>query len=450
MFNIENHTIMIRSLLMTIACLPLAASAQQQQSTWSLSKCIDYALEHNISIRQQANSVAQQQVQLSDSKANHLPTVDASAGQNFSFGRGLTAQNTYENTNTSNTSFSLSASVPLFAGNKIVNSVKLAQLNLDASLADFEKMRDDIRSQVAKAYVQILYDTEISNVAKRQIAIDSLQVYRLQRMLDAGKASHAEVAQQQATLAQSRLTAVTANNNLRLSILSLTQLLELPSPNGFSVSIPDTSALDFTNALPSPDAVYAEALGIKPQIRAEQLRLDGTEYNIKIARGDYLPTLSLSGGLGTNYYKTSGFDADGFGKQLKNNFSQYVGVNLSIPVFNHFATRNKIRQAKLERQNQQLQLDAQKKSLYQEIQHAYYAALASQAKAVSCTQSVNSNQTAFDLVKAKYENGKATITEFNEQKNRLLSAESDLVQAKYENMYQMALLNFYRGEKLNF
>ena len=168
---------MIRSLLMTIACLPLAAYAQQ--SAWSLSKCIDYALEHNISIRQQANSVAQQQVQLSDSKGNHLPTVDASAGQNFSFGRGLTAQNTYENTNTSSTSFSISASVPLFAGNKIVNSVKLAQLNLDASVADLEKMRNDIRSQVAKAYVQILYDTEISNVAKRQIAIDSLQVYRL-------------------------------------------------------------------------------------------------------------------------------------------------------------------------------------------------------------------------------------------------------------------------------
>ena len=202
----------------------------QEAKQWTLQECIQYALDHNIQVKQQQNTTRQQKIQLDDNKGNHLPTVDASIGQNFSFGRGLTAQNTYENTNTSNTSFQLGASVPLFVGGKIVNAVKLSQLNLDASLADLERAQDDIRTQVAKAYVQILYDMEVSDVAKRQIAIDSMQVYRLERMMEVGKASQAEVSQQKATLAQSRLTATNADNNYRLSLLALSQLLELPTP----------------------------------------------------------------------------------------------------------------------------------------------------------------------------------------------------------------------------
>ena len=143
----------------------MAAYAQTATDTpWTLEKCIDYALEHNITVRQQQNTARQQQIQLDDNRGNHLPTVDASLGQNFSFGRGLTAQNTYENTNTSSTSFSIGASVPIFSGNKIVNSVKLAQLNLDASLADLDKAREDISMQVAKSYFQILYDIEVAYV----------------------------------------------------------------------------------------------------------------------------------------------------------------------------------------------------------------------------------------------------------------------------------------------
>lgn len=442
---------MKKTALLLLMALPVLAQAQP----WNLKKCIDYALEHNITIRQQQNLAEQQKVQLDDSRGNHMPTVDASLSQNFSFGRGLTAQNTYENTNTSNSSMSLGVSLPIFAGNKIVNSVKLAQLNLDASLADLDKARDDIRTQVAKAYVQILYDTEIAAVSHRQIEIDSAQVVRLQRMFEAGKASAVEVAQQQAQLAKSRLTATTADNSRSLSVLALSQLLELPTPEGFDIAIPDTSMLTTPPAggqggLLSPDMIYAEALGIKPQIKAEQLRLAGTGYSIKIARGDYLPTLSLSGGVGTNYYKTSGFDADGFATQLKNNFSQYVGINLSIPIFNHFSTRNKIRQAKIDRNNRQLRLDAEKKALYNEIQQVYYSAVASMTKWNCSSEAVVAGNAAFELAKAKYENGKATMTEFNEQKNNFLQAMSDLVQAKYEYLYQTALLDFYRGHELDF
>lgn len=434
-----------------VILVPLDILAQDKQ--WSLRECCDYAVEHNIGIKQQQNQCRQQEIQLSTAKNARLPEVSGSVGQNFSFGRGLTMDNTYTNTNTSSTSLQLGASVPLFTGFEIPNQIKLNKLNLEAATADLEKAKNDIRMEVAKAYVQILYDMEIADVAHRQIAIDSAQVARLQAFVENGKASGAELSQQKATLASSKLTATQADNNLRMAILTLTQLLELPSPEGFSVVRPSLENLDnlvnLGNQM-SPDQIYAEAIGVKPEILAQQLKLKGTAHSIKIAQAGNYPTLSLSGGLGTNYYTTSGFKSDSFGKQLENNFSQYIGLNLSVPIFNRFSTRNRIRSARVDQETQQLQLDNTKKTLYKEIQQVYYNALNAQTKTQSSAEAVNSSKDAFELVQAKYENGKATITEFNEAKNNYMKSESDLVQARYENLYQHALLEFYRGKQLNF
>ena len=424
-----------------------------QEKQWSLRECCDYAVEHNISIKQQENQCRKQELQLSTSKNSRLPDLSASMGQNFSFGRGLTADNTYTNTNTSNTSLSLSTSVPLFTGFQIPNQIKLDKLNLEAATADLEKAKNDIRMQVAEAYVQILYDMEIAEVANRQVEIDSAQVTRLQAFVNNGKASEAELSQQKATLANSKLTATQAENNTRLAILNLTQLLELPTPEGFSIVRPGLTELAERaglDMLVTPDQIYAEALGVKPEIVSQQLKLKGSEHSIKIAQAANYPSLSLSGGLGTNYYTTSGFQSDAFGKQLKNNFSQYIGLNLNIPIFNRFQTRNNIRSARIDLANQQLQLDNTKKTLYKEIQQVYYNALNAQQKEQSSADAVQSSKDAFQLMQAKYENGKATITEFNESKNNYLKSESDLVQARYENLYQHALIDFYRGKELNF
>ena len=438
-----------------VFCLVCAATLSQsslaQTKRWSLRECCDYAIEHNISIKQQQNQCRQQEVQLSTARNSRLPDLSASASQNFSFGRGLTAANTYSNTNTSSTSFQLGTSVPLFTGFQIPNQIKMNQLNLEAATADLEKAKNDIRLQVAQAYVQILYDMEIGDVARRQVTIDSMQVVRLQALVDNGKAAEATLSQQKATLANSHLTATQADNNTRLAILALTQLLELPTPEDFGIVRPDLSTIsDGSLAALSPDAIYAEALGLKPEIAAQQLRLQAYNRNIKIAQAGYYPTLSLSGGLGTNYYTTSGFTSDSFGEQLKNNFSQYIGLNLSIPIFNRFQTRNNVRTARISLENQQLQLDNTKKTLYKEIQQVYCNALNAQTKAQSSQEALASSLDAFKLMQAKYENGKATITEFNESKNNYLKSESDLVQARYELLYQQALIEFYRGRDLNF
>ena len=428
----------------------LSQPTMAQSKQWTLRECCDYAVTHNITIKQRQNQCRQQELQLSTAKNQRLPDLSGSVGQNFSFGRGLTADNTYSNTNTSSTSFSLGTSVPLFTGFQIPNQIKLNQLNLEAATADLEKAKDDIRMQVAQAYVQILYNIEIADVAHRQVAIDSMQVARLQALVDNGKASGAELSQQQASLANSRFTAIQADNNQRLAVLTLTQLLELPTPDGFAVVQPETSAISNLSDIPSPDVIYADALGMKPEVIAQQLRLRATDHNIKIAQAGYMPTLSLSGGLGSNFYTTSKFESDPFGTQLKNNFSQYIGLNLNIPIFNRFQTRNNVRNARIEQENQQLALDNTKKTLYKEIQQVYYNTLNARQKERSSEETVRSSNDAFTLMLAKYENGKANITEFNEAKNVYLKAESDRVQAQYELLYQHALINFYQGRELSF
>ena len=428
---------------------PMGLSAQSHE--WSLRECCDYAVSHNIGIRQKANVERQQDIQLSTALNSRLPNVNMSAGETFSFGRAQTLDGTYSNRNTNNTSFSLGTSVPLFTGFRIPNQIKLNQLNLDAATQDLEKARNDIRMQVAKAYVQILYDMEMADVAHRQITIDSAQVARLQAFVQNGKASQAELSQQQATLAKSHLTATQADNSCQLSLLTLSQLLELQAPDGFAIVRPDlTDTPDGSSLGLSPEAIYAEALAFKPEIQAEQLRLQGSERSVKIAQSDLYPSLSFNAGLQTNYYKTNGMSADPFFTQMKNNFAQYLGVSLNYTLFNRLATRNSIRRARIDRENQQLVLENTKKSLYKEIQQAYYNARAALAKQHSSKAAALSSKDAFELMQAKYENGKANITEFDEAKNRYLNAESDYVQARYEYLYQTALLDFYRGKELNF
>ena len=432
--------------------LLLLISTPSFAKQWTLPECINYAIEHNISLKQRENTRRQNELNLNTAKNSRLPDANAGISENLGFGRSLGMDNTYSKNNTSNTSFQISTSVPLLTGNRIPNTIKFNQLNLEASTADLEKARNDIRTQIAQQYIQIVYDSEILAVAKRQIGIDSLQCYRLEEMEKNGKATPTEVLQQKATMEQSRLTATQAENTYRLDILALTQLLELPSPEGFSIVTPTLPSNSGNLININPEIIYQEAIAVKPEVQAEQLRLKASDANILIAKSAKYPTLSFSAGLGTNYYKTlnGNYKQDSFGSQLKNNFSQNLGLQLNVPIFNRFATRNSIKSASIDKENQQLALDNVKKSLYKEIQQVYYNTIAAEAKYKSSLQAEVTSKDAFNLTQSKYENGKATITEFNESRNNLMKAESDLIQARYQLIYQKALIDFYRGKELKF
>lgn len=417
---------------------------------WSLTDCIDHALKNSIKVKQREITVAQREVELNTAENKWLPGVSGSASENFSFGRGLTEDNIYTTgSNTTSTRFSVGADMTLFQGLDGVNGRKLGKLNLAAAMEDLEKAQDDIRVAVAQAYVQILYNQELLMVAENQVKVDEQLFERMKVMRETGKASAAEVAAQQSTLAQARLKATQASNNLKLSILELSQLLELPSPEGFGIITPAESSLDI-QLLPLPEDIYAQAVEEKAVITAEQVRLEAAEVSIKKAQSAYYPSLSLNGGVSTDYFTNTAYESDPFGKQLKKNFSPYVGLSLRVPIFNKMVTRNNVRNAKLSYNNQQLQLESVKKTLYKEIQQAYYNAVAAQSQLTSSKEAAESASHSFNLTKEKYENGKSSITDYNESKNRYLEAESNYLQARYKCVFQTKLLDFYRGVELSF
>lgn len=433
----------MKAITVTLAALSLAATARAEQG-WTLDKCIEYAIENNIQVRQSDLAAKNRDIEYNTARNNRLPGVSAGASQGWSFGRSITADNTYANTNTASTSFNIGTDVTLFAGRRITNNIQLAELSLEAAKSDLERIKDDVRVQVAQSFIQIVYNRSILDVARNQVSIDSMQVERLTALASIGKASNAEVASQKATLAQSRLSVTQAENNLSLSILTLTQLLELPSPEGFEIVAPGTDDIEFT-VPDNPESIYAQALDIKPSIKTEEIRLEQASKNIDIAKAGFYPSLSLSAGAGSSYYTSSKFQSDSFGKQMKNNFGQNIGLSLNIPIFSRYNNRNNVRSAQLTRMNQEMQLDNVKKNLYKEIQQAYYNAVASKSRYESSQEVETSARESFELVQAKYEGGKAGITEFNESKNRLVTAEADVLKYRYEYLFNIALLEFYRN-----
>lgn len=408
---------------------------------WTLKECTQWALEHNLTVVGQKLQAENRNVERNTAEMSWLPSLNGQVSENMSFGRGLGGNNTYEYGNSATTGFSVGSSMTLFDGLATPNRIKLARINLDAATEDLEKAQDDIRVAVAKAYVQVLYNLEIEDVARHQVSIDSLQVERLSGMMGVGKSSKAQLSQQKASLAQSKVTLVQAQNNVRAAVLDLAQLLELPSWDGFSVVriSPDAPS---GIALGHPDDIYADAVMDRPSIKAEELRLQGTERSIEIAKSGYYPSLSLSAGLGTNYY--SSFGTAGFWDQLGANFSQYVGLSLNIPIFNKFQVRNQVRSAKIQQEAQKTQLRRVQQSLYKEIYQAWNGAVAAQAKYDASIEASAAAQDAFSLVEARYEAGAATITEFSDARNRMMKAQSDLVQASCEYLFQTALVGFYR------
>ena len=436
---------MRKSIILLLALVQLQGAAQTK--VWTLRDCIDHALEHNINVRQSALNVQQKEIDLNTAQGRRLPGVSASGSDSLSFGRGLTADNTYTNSNTSSTSFNLGMDVPVFQGLQISTGIRMGRLDLEAAMADLDKAKDDVRVAVAQAYVQILYSQELLKVAVSQEEHDKMLLFRMEEMKEVGKASSSDVAAQQATLAQSTVSRTQAEANLNIAVLDLTQLLELPSPEGFVIAVPGSE--DYaTDLLMEPDAIYAQAVGIKPAVLSAELALHRADLAIKSAKGAYMPSLSLSAGLGTNYYTSSKMDYGTFFDQMSNNFSQYVGLSLNIPIFTRFSTRNNLRTAKLNRINQELQVENVKKALYKEIQQAYYNALNSQAKYQGSIGASRSAYEHYRLTEERYLNGKAGIAEYNDAKNSYLRAESDLLRSRYECLFQTRLLDFYRGEEI--
>ena len=424
--------------LMAICTLTL-----QAQESWDLERCIQHAIEHNLSIKQKEAAKAQSEVELNTAQWSRLPNLNGNVGQSFNFGRALQADNTYGNRNTRNANFSLGTNIPLFTGLQIPNNIALSKLNLKAATEDLEKAKEDISIQVASYFLQVLFNEELLKVAENQMRLSQEQLERKIAFFKNGKASEAEVLEAKSRLAQDELSVVQAKNNHQLALLDLSQLLELPSPENFQVKMPDIGHVSIDLSL--PEEVFAQAMMNKPAIKAAQYRVQGAEKSIRIAQSAYYPQLSFGAGIGTNYYHLSGIENASFSSQWEQNMNKYFQFSLSIPLFNRFQTRNRVKSARIQHTALSWQLEESKKALYKEIQQAYYNALASESKYKSSQTATESAEASFRLTSEKYANGKATATEYNEMRTAWMKALSEGIQAKYDFVYRSKILDFYKG-----
>lgn len=422
-----------------IAVICLALSTVASAENWTLDKCITYALDNNLTVKSRKIEIQSGELDITAAKDRHLPQLSAGASQSFSFGRGLTSENTYTNRNTSNFGWSVNMSLPLFQGLSAVRQTKYAKANLRALVEELEASKDDITLNVISAYLQVLYAGEMCNVAEEQLRLSLVEQTRREELLKAGKIPELDLTEARSQVAQSQVSVVNAQNDRTLALVDLAQLLELPDIEGFDIEPIEDDGLGIYSA----EEVYKRALEANHSILASRRRIEAADRNISLARSSYLPTLSFNAGLGSNYYTVSGVNSDSFGQQMRNNFNKSLGFSLSIPLFDAFSSRNAVRRAKIQKLNAELQYENSERTLYKNIQQAYYQARGAAEKHSAALVSESATREAFEAMQQKYDFGRANATEYEQAKSNYVRAMSEAVQAKYESILRRRILAFY-------
>ena len=394
-------------------------------------------------------------MELHTSKHSWLPAVNANMGQSFQFGRSTSKSGVIVDQNASNTTFNINLDMPIFDGFKIPNDIAARKLDLQAAIESLNKAKEDLAINIASYYLQVLYNKELQRVAQLQVDLDKEQVNKTEAMVNAGKVPLSQLYDIKAQLAKDEVTLTEAANNVQLALLDLAQSLELErSDRSFDIVTPqitDAVAENMSSILP-PETIFDQAVTFKPQIKEQEYLLESQKRMLKVAQAGYYPKLNFGASYSNGYYHTSmgGEFADtrSFGDQLKQNGQKIVGFSLSIPLFNRFQVRNSVRSARIGINNQQLMLENSKKTLYKEIQQAYYNATAAQEKYQASDKSVAASKEAFDYAQVRYAAGKSTVFEFNEAKTKYAQSPAEQAQAKYDFIFRAKILDFYRGTPL--
>lgn len=434
--------------------LLLLAVGIQAQSKWTLRQCIDYAVENNIEIKQQALNVKNAEIDLSTNKNSRLPNLSGDVSQSFNFGRSQSvATGIYEDNTASSTSFGLSTSMPLFTGFRIPNQIKKSELDLKAATEGLNKAKNNMQLSVASYYLDVLFKKEILKVYEEQVQLTSTQVGRTEILVESGKVAQSQLYDIKAQLAKDELNVTTAKNALELSLLDLSQALNLRDTDGFDIAEPDLSDIisDNLSSILPVEQVYQMSLGVKPHVKEAEYKLESSRKNLKVAQSGYWPTLSLGASYnnGFNHIYKSNYNNESLSTQLNHNGREAIGLTLSIPIFDRFQTRNNVRSARLDIENQQYALESIKLALYKEIQQAYQSAIAAQSKFSSTEKAYLAANESFKYAQERYDIGKSTVFELNEAQTKLLSSKSDQIQAKYDFLFRAKILDFYSGKEID-
>lgn len=434
------------------ACLLISQGAIfAQEKTWSLEECIKYAIDHNIQIKQQTIQTRVQKNSLDQSKLNLLPTISGQASHDYTFGRALDQNSyTFYNQTVQSDYFYLGGRTELFNGLQNLNTIQKNKYELLASEQDLQRIRDNVSLNVALAYLQILLNKELVTANENQLNITLQQIGKTKKLVDAGSVARGNLLQIESQAAQEELSLITMKNQLETSYLNLTQLLEIESPAGFEIVVPEINVEDNSVVTGNIEEIYSLAAQSRPEIKSSELKLTASQYDLKIAKGGRSPNISLSHTFGTRYSyikDVPGFQS--FEDQLKNNKSYGLGVSLNIPILNGWQVNKNISNSKLAVENSEYSLEGTKKQLYKDIQQAYTDAVAALKKYNASAKAVSSSEESFRYTEQKFNVGMITPVDYNVSKNQLLNAQSDMSQAKYEFIFKTKVLDFYKGLPLN-
>jgi outer membrane protein len=444
--------------LIILSCLLLLPAGMKAEDDmpkqWTLRNCIDYALEHNITIRRNRINVESTQEDVKTAKADFLPSLSGNISQrivnrpNNTSGTIISGDNitTSESKTSYNGSYGIDASWTVYNGSKRVNTVKQQQLNSRMAELTVDQSENSIEENITQLYVQILYSAEAVKVNESTLEVSRKEFERGQQLFDAGSIASSDLAQLEAQVSNDNYQLVTAQTTLQNYKLQLKQLLELDGDFEMDLFLPQLDDSSVLIPLPTKDDVYQTALNLRPEIESGKLNIEASDMNIKIARAGYIPTLSLSAGIGTTNANGNDFS---FSEQVKQNWNNSIGLTLSIPIFDKRQTKSTINKAKLQMQTSQLDLMDEQKTLYKTIESLWLSANSAQQQYVAATQKLKSTQASYALVSEQFNLGMKNTVELLTEKNNLLSAQQETLQAKYTAILNAGLLRFYQGEEIN-
>ena len=445
--------------LVHIILFGLLLSTKTQAQTdlpeqWTLRSCIDYALENNITIQRNRISAESAEEDVKSAKADFLPSITGSISQrivnrpNDTNGTIISGDDitTSESKTSYNGSYGIDASWTLYNGGKRLNTYKQQKLNNRIAELSIEESANTIEENITQLYVQILYSAEAVKVNESTLEVSKAQFARGQEQFNVGSIAASDLAQLEAQVSSDNYQLVTSQAPLQDYKLQLKQLLELDGDFEMDLYIPELDDSSVLIPLPAKDDVYNAALSLRPEIQSGKLNVDASDLSIKMARAGYIPSLSLTAGIGSNNANGNDFS---FSEQIKQNWNNSIGLTVSIPIFDKRQTKSAINKAKLQKQTCQLDLLDEQKTLYRTIENLWLNANSAQQQYVAAKENLKSTQTSYELVNEQFNVGMANTVELLTEKNNLLSAQHATLQAKYTAILNAELLRFYQGEEID-
>ena len=442
-----------RVVYLAISLLAASSLTAQEAKKWTLNDCIEYALEKNIQLQQDKISLEESDVDVKTAKAALFPSLSFSTGHNVTnrpyqensstvSGTEIISSN---NKTTYSGNYGLNAQWTVWNGNKRMNTIKQRKMNREIAGLTVAETENSLQEQIAQVFIQILYADESVKINENTLQVSRATYERGVELFNEGSISKADLAQLEAQVSNDQYQLVTAQSSLRDYKLQLKQLLELDGTEEMNLVLPELADEHVLQPLPSQTDVYQQALASRPEIQSSKLNIESSKLDISVAKAGYYPTISLSASTGST---TNSASENAWGKQMKYGWNNMIGINLSIPIFDNRQNKSAVQKARLQYSSSQLDLINKQKELYKNIESLWLDATNARQQYDAAESKLKSSRTSFDMVSEQFNLGMKKTVELLTEKNNLLSAQQQRIQAKYMAILDRTLLNFYAGQEI--